>query len=80
MSILEHSLPCPASSVLSNTFPGSFSFSWKTEQLSDHVSSDILTTVVKTDYFRFAIWNTMMGTSLLSMPWALEQVCIVELR
>ena len=21
----------------------------------------------------FAIWNTMMGTSLLSMPWALEQ-------
>ena len=80
MSILERSLPCPASSVLSNTFPGSFSFSWKTKQLSDHVSSDILTTVVKTDYFRFAIWNTMMGTSLLSMPWALEQVCIVELR
>ena len=23
--------------------------------------------------FSFAIWNTMMGTSLLSMPWALEQ-------
>ena len=22
---------------------------------------------------RFSIWNTMMGTSLLSMPWALQQ-------
>jgi len=25
----------------------------------------------------FAIWNTMMGTSLLSMPWALEQAGLV---
>ena len=24
--------------------------------------------------FSFAMWNTMMGTSLLSMPWAIEQV------
>lgn len=27
--------------------------------------------------FSFAIWNTMMGTSLLSMPWALEQAGLV---
>ena len=26
------------------------------------------------NFFSFAIWNTMMGTSLLSMPWALQQV------
>merc|ERR1719209_1185018 len=25
----------------------------------------------------FAIWNTMMGTSFLSMPWALEQAGLV---
>jgi len=24
---------------------------------------------------RFSLWNTMMGTSLLSMPWAIQQVC-----
>ena len=24
-------------------------------------------------HFSFSIWNTMMGTSLLSMPWALDQ-------
>ena len=24
-------------------------------------------------YFRIAIWNTMMGTSLLTMPWAFGQ-------
>ena len=23
----------------------------------------------------FSVWNTMMGTSLLSIPWAIEQVC-----
>lgn len=23
--------------------------------------------------FSFSIWNTMMGTSLLAMPWALQQ-------
>ena len=27
--------------------------------------------------FRFSIWNTMMGTSVLSMPWALEQVYLL---
>lgn len=25
-------------------------------------------------YFRFSIWNAMMGTSILAMPWAIEQV------
>lgn len=25
----------------------------------------------------FAVWNTMMGTSLLSMPWAVEQAGLV---
>lgn len=29
--------------------------------------------VLTVSVFSFAIWNTMMGTSLLSMPWALEQ-------
>ena len=23
----------------------------------------------------FSLWNTMLGTSLLSMPWALQQAC-----
>ena len=27
--------------------------------------------------FSFAVWNTMMGTSLLSMPWAIEQAGLV---
>jgi len=27
--------------------------------------------------FRFAVWNTMMGTSLLSMPWAMERAGIL---
>jgi sodium-coupled neutral amino acid transporter 9 len=26
----------------------------------------------------FAVWNTMMGTSLLSMPWALQQVTVIK--
>lgn len=28
-------------------------------------------------FYSFAVWNTMMGTSLLSMPWAIEQAGLV---
>lgn len=27
----------------------------------------------------FAIWNTMMGTSILSIPWGIKQVCVLIL-
>uniref|UniRef100_A0A1I7XDH0 Mannosyl-oligosaccharide glucosidase n=1 Tax=Heterorhabditis bacteriophora TaxID=37862 RepID=A0A1I7XDH0_HETBA len=27
--------------------------------------------------FRFSLWNTMMGTSLLAMPWALQQAGLI---
>ena len=31
------------------------------------------------DYFsfRFSIWSTMMGTSTLSIPWAIEKVSLI---
>lgn len=46
---------------------------------SIRISSDIITTVLYSCSHsevlcRFSIWNTMMGTSILSMPWALERV------
>ncbi len=25
-------------------------------------------------FIRFSLWNTMLGTSLLTMPWAISQV------
>ena len=29
--------------------------------------------IIFTLFFSLAIWNTMMGTSLLSVPWAIKQ-------
>ena len=55
----------------------------KTKQLNHHVIHIVyldyfITTITTVLYIiRFAVWNTMMGTSLLSMPWAIERAGVV---
>lgn len=32
---------------------------------------------MKLSFYSFAIWNTIMGTSLLAMPWSIERAGLV---
>ena len=83
--ILDDTRSCCTINVFLPVHSWHSSFNWQTKQSHNYVKNYSFYSFsqirnVKMPFknyfywnYRFAVWNTMMGTSLLSMPWAVEQ-------